>query len=169
MTEPKLYVGTFAKYNSGSIAGAWLCLSDYNDRDEFIEACEALHSDESDPEIMYQDSEGIPDAWYSEATAPPAELWEDWLDMDESERDAFSGFLSYDPRATLSDFRDAYQGTYPSEADFCEEYAENTGAIPANLPTWICIDWQASWDCNIGLDSFFSIHQGGEVLIFARL
>jgi hypothetical protein len=26
---PRIYVGTYAKYNAGSIAGAWLDLDDY--------------------------------------------------------------------------------------------------------------------------------------------
>lgn len=56
----KLYVGTYAKYNSGSIAGAWLDLEDYADRDSFLVAARELHKDESDPELMYQDFEGFP-------------------------------------------------------------------------------------------------------------
>jgi len=31
-----VYVGTYAKYNQGSIAGAWLNLEDYSDKDTFI-------------------------------------------------------------------------------------------------------------------------------------
>ena len=33
----KLYVGSYAKYNNGSIAGAWLELNDYGDSEEFLE------------------------------------------------------------------------------------------------------------------------------------
>ena len=29
----KLYVGTYAKYNSGSLAGDWLNLDDYSNKD----------------------------------------------------------------------------------------------------------------------------------------
>ena len=29
--EPRIYVGTYAKYNDGSIAGKWLDLNDYED------------------------------------------------------------------------------------------------------------------------------------------
>jgi len=53
----KLYVSTYAKYNSGSLAGAWLDLDQYSDADAFERACLALHQDERDPELMFQDCE----------------------------------------------------------------------------------------------------------------
>ena len=40
----RIYVGTYAKYNAGSIKGAWLDLEDYADRDAFLEACRELHN-----------------------------------------------------------------------------------------------------------------------------
>ena len=39
LSEAKVYVGTYAKYNNGSLFGAWLDLSDYSDKEEFYEAC----------------------------------------------------------------------------------------------------------------------------------
>ena len=51
-TSPALYVGTYAKYNAGSLGGAWLKLDDYSDRSEFLAACAGLHADESDRELM---------------------------------------------------------------------------------------------------------------------
>lgn len=35
----KLYCGTYAKYNGGSLAGAWLNLDDYKDGAAFEAAC----------------------------------------------------------------------------------------------------------------------------------
>lgn len=49
---PKIYVGTYSKYNNGSIDGKWITISDYNTYEEFVDACRELHSDESDPEFM---------------------------------------------------------------------------------------------------------------------
>ena len=34
-TEPAIYVGTYGKYNSGSIEGKWLKLNDYEDIESF--------------------------------------------------------------------------------------------------------------------------------------
>jgi len=75
----KLYVGTYAKYNRGSLAGAWLNLDDYRNADEFAAACRRLHRDERDPEFMFQDVETDPGAdWqeglYSESGIP-REYW----------------------------------------------------------------------------------------------
>lgn len=55
-----VYVGTYRKYNNGSIAGAWLTLNDYKTPEDFWRACRLLHSDERDPEFMFQDYE-LPD------------------------------------------------------------------------------------------------------------
>lgn len=52
---PSIYVGTYHKYNCGSIAGKWLNLTEYSSKEEFYEACKELHSDEEDAEFMFQD------------------------------------------------------------------------------------------------------------------
>ena len=153
-TSPALYVGTYAKYNSGSLKGAWLKLDDYADRDAFLEACAELHADESDRELMFQDCEGFPKCWYSESSAPPNILWE-WLALDDGERLAFEVYADgkgSDDTCTIDDFRDTYAGTADSEADFAERFAEDTGAIPKDLPSWIVVDWQATWKCNLRFD-----------------
>ena len=61
MNDPKIYVGTYAKYNAGDLSGAWLSLRDYATYEELIEACLELHSDEADPELMIQDCDDMPD------------------------------------------------------------------------------------------------------------
>lgn len=67
----RVYVGTYRKYNEGSINGGWLDLADYPSYNDFLGACHRLHKDESDPEFMIQDNEGFPDGldcmeWMSE-------------------------------------------------------------------------------------------------------
>lgn len=57
----KVYVGTYKKYNGGSLAGAWLSLADFKDYAAFLAACKKLHNDEADPEFLIEDSEGFPD------------------------------------------------------------------------------------------------------------
>jgi len=66
-TTASLYVGTYAKYNNGDLTGAWLRLEDYSDAEAFLSACAVLHSDEADPEFMFQDYEGFPSSFYSES------------------------------------------------------------------------------------------------------
>lgn len=54
--ETKIYVGTYHKYNNGSIQGAWIDLENL-DKEEFYLKCQELHKDEEDPEFMFQDWE----------------------------------------------------------------------------------------------------------------
>ena len=66
VTVPAVYVGTYHQYNGGSIFGKWFDLTDFDDEDEFYDACRALHASEDDPEFMFQDWEGIPSQFASE-------------------------------------------------------------------------------------------------------
>ena len=67
----RVYVGTYKKYNEGSLNGGWLNLADYATYGDFLRACKQLHKGEHDPEFMIQDSEDFPDGldcmeWLSE-------------------------------------------------------------------------------------------------------
>ena len=71
----KLYVGTYAKYNSGDLSGAWLDLDKFANAEEFEAECKRIHRDEKDPELMFQDVETDPgcdwqDGLYSESSIP---------------------------------------------------------------------------------------------------
>lgn len=85
MNDPKIYVGTYAKYNAGDLSGAWLSLRDYATYEELIEACLELHSDEADPELMIQDCEDFPDGLDCMESLSREE-WQDVMDaLNESE------------------------------------------------------------------------------------
>lgn len=59
--DSKVYVGTYHKYNSGSLSGAWISLAGCKDYDDFLAQCRKIHSNERDPEFMIQDCENMPD------------------------------------------------------------------------------------------------------------
>lgn len=61
MNNPRVYVGTYGKYNNGSLAGGWVSLLECKDYQDFLSKCRALHRREHDPEYMIQDSEDFPD------------------------------------------------------------------------------------------------------------
>jgi antirestriction protein len=109
--EPSIYVGTYAKYNNGSIAGKWLVLSDFDSRDEFYEACKELHKDEADPEYMFQDYQGFPKAFYSESSVQE-ELW-DWLALDEDDQKLLEVYKdNVNQEGGIEEARDAFAGQY---------------------------------------------------------
>lgn len=138
----QVYVGTYAKYNTGSIQGAWLNLEDYSDREAFYLACAELHKDEADPELMFQDHEDIPDGMIGESWISP-DVWE-WLELSEHEQKVVQAYrqgVSAD--STIEQALEAYAGTANSEEDYAQNYAEEIGALDENA-RWPnnCIDWE---------------------------
>jgi antirestriction protein len=138
----KIYVGTYAKYNNGSIAGAWLTLSDYSGAEQFIDACKELHKDEIDPELMFQDFDDIHKNYCYEC-----------IDMQEvyyyinaclsDNKDVIDAGL--DCEIPLDSIIDAYQGEYDSDIAFAQQCAEECGAITHNEKWPLnCIDWESA-------------------------
>ena len=58
---------------------------------------------------------------------------------------------------SLEQFEDSYQGQHRSEGDFVESILEDCYEL--NLPNWVCIDYQLTWDANLRHD-YFSINTG---------
>jgi antirestriction protein len=167
-TTPRVYVGTYAKYNNGSITGAWLDLEDYSDRDAFLEACKELHKDEADPELMFQDFEGFPRGYYSESEIS-AELW-DWLDLDEDDRELLAVYQDgVDESGDIERARDAFMGKADSEADWAAQWLEDTGGlegVPEHLQNYI--DYEASArDARLGGDVVF-VRKDGDLWVFSN-
>ena len=127
LSEARVYVGTYNKYNNGSLFGKWLDLSDYSDKDEFLEACADLHKDEQDPEYMFQDYENIPETLFSESSLSEKffELRDATENMDETVQEAFfiwcedanKDFNKEDADSLVSAFTNDYIGQYDSEED----------------------------------------------------
>jgi antirestriction protein len=153
-TDSRVYVSTFARYNSGSLFGAWIDL-DGHDSDSFHAACLELHKSEFDPELMFQDFEGFPRSLYSECSLSPV-LW-DWLDASESDREVWQAYaeaLGYPlDETTLEQAQDAFCGEFDSVEDFAEqtcEDCENLSSVPDYLRA--CIDWKAVWNSALRFD-----------------
>jgi len=124
--KPRVYVGTYAKYSGGSIAGDWLNLEDYDTEAEFYAACKELHKDESDPELMFQDFEGIPSDWYGECSIS-AKVWE-WLDLDDDDREKVVALIGSLGAHYLGDLQKAVDNYIVGHADRFEEFAEEMAA-----------------------------------------
>jgi antirestriction protein len=143
LSRPAVYVGTYAKYNNGSIEGAWVYLDDFTNEEEFYAFCHELHKDEEDPELMYQDFEEFPKRYYSESYIN-SDLWE-WLALDDNEKDILEAYLEcFGFDGTIEDAMDAYQGQFDNDIDFTMELLESCGDIPKELPSYIVIDWEAT-------------------------
>lgn len=129
ITTPAVYVGTYHKYNSGSIAGQWFELTDFDDKADFYEACKVLHADECDPEFMFQDWEGIPSQFVSESSINWDFIAAFKQAEDERQEDAFLAWASYTGECDFDDFRDAYLGQAESEEAYAMEMIEDSGLL----------------------------------------
>jgi len=163
---PRVYVGTYAKYNDGSIAGEWIDLEGH-DADSFRDACLELHKDEADPELMFQDFEGFPREYYGESGLDP-KLW-DWLDLTEDEQELLAVYLEHvNQDGTLEEAQDAYAGKFNSEEDWASDFLEETGAlesVPENLRYYIDF---AAYARDAGIDSVHFVQHEGDVWVFYR-
>lgn len=138
-SEAAVYVGTYGKYNQGSIEGKWLKLDDYASYDDFLKAALELHKDEEDPELMFQDFEGFPKRYYGESSID-ADLW-DWLALDEDDRELLEIYIDEvnDEKATIEQARDAFQGKYDSEEDWAANFIDDAGLSEESLRNYLTI------------------------------
>ncbi len=146
ISEARIYVGTYAKYNGGSIFGKWLDLSDYSDKEEFYEACRELHKDEQDPEFMFQDWEYIPsdligESWLADNIF---EIIEAIDELDDDKKAAFEVWLNHgnhdittkDITDLIRSFEDDFQGAYNDEEDYAYEIVDECYDLPEFAKTY---------------------------------
>lgn len=162
----KVYVGTYAKHNAGSIKGAWLDLEDYSDAEEFISACLKLHSDEPDPELMFQDFEGFPREFYSESMIKPG-LWE-WLELSEDERNIWAAYQDgVNASGTAEDAKEAFSGIADTKQAFAEQLWDDCG-MTEQVPEFArsYIDFEAvARDLDLSGDYSF-VRYDGQLYVF---
>lgn len=121
--SPALYCGTYGKYNEGNLGGMWVDISTFDDYEDFVNFCYAIHSDEEDPELMYQDYENMPGSLYHESMGE--EEFNNLLKYcelcDEYNVSAVDDFLERFSPDDLDMMQDSYVGVYDSEEDFARE------------------------------------------------
>ena len=153
----KLYVGTYAKYNSGSIFGKWLNLDDYSTRDDFLRACKELHKDEPNPELMFQDCEyenELEKKFYSESHIDES-YWDYKEALEQSclNADIVAEYLNINNlepcKENIEKADENFHGCYLSRADFVEEFFEsditNLTPILSNNIDWDSVAEELSY------------------------
>jgi len=146
----RIYVGTYKKYNEGSLEGDWLDLNDYSDKEEFLIACRELHKDEKEPELMFQDydaDESWESYFYSEYGISEDYWTAKEMIQDSGLSDEIIGCYlecnGYDSLKSIQNAIDCYVGTYNSKEDFAIACTENDNIDYDSLPYYIrcAIDW----------------------------
>ena len=66
--------------------------------------------------------------------------------------DIVDAFVEYHGLSCVEHCEDAYKGSYDSEADFAEEFVND---VYGDVPSFVVVDWQATWDQNLAYDFDF--------------
>lgn len=179
----KIFLTDYASYNNGTQFefGHWVDLSDFSDADELMQyiSDHLAEADKISPlpcggvreEIMITDFEGFPKVFYSES------MWEnefeklfEYLSLDEYDRkliEMYADATGYSiDDINIRDAQDRFHGTADSYAEFAENMAEECGDIPKDMPSWIVIDWEASWNCNLRYDYTTATDENGTIYFF---
>lgn len=150
-TTASVFVTTYGVGNEqGFATGKWFDLTDYSDKDEFIEAATEYAQDvlgDHDPELCFADYESsFADLDLISECHVDSQVW-DLFDMDSSDLDMVIAYTSNvgvngSFEDMLSEAQDCYQGQYDSDADFAQETLQDCGYLE-DLPSFIeChIDW----------------------------
>jgi len=101
--QPAIFVADYASYNEGHICGAWFDLSDYSDKDEFMEKISEffleldqvapLDSEYPREEMMFQDWQCIPDSLIGESHIDES-FWayQQFIDESDDNKEMFEAF-----------------------------------------------------------------------------
>ena len=80
--------------------------------------------------------------------------------VDQYGEEVVESFLEIFDIDSIGSLSDAYMGQYDSGAEFAQSIAEDCGEVPRDMPSWIEIDWKASWD---NLDYDYTEGSGGHI------
>ena len=139
ISSPRVYVGTYGKYNAGSLAGAWLELSQFDNFDAFMKKCKEVHKDERDPEFMIQDVECWPDGF----SAPECISREEFDDVMTAYRESIEADErpeTQGERLELVEYSEKAVAVIGDTKDFKEQLKAMGGRFNARLtcgPGWV--------------------------------
>ena len=78
--------------------------------------------------------------------------YEDYARMvEEYDQETVDSFIEVFDLMDVEHLQDAYMGNYESGAAFAESFVSDTGYIQNDLPYWIAIDWEETWE-NLSYD-----------------
>ena len=82
--------------------------------------------------------------------------YEDYARMvDEYDQETVDAFLEEFDLMDVEHLNDAYHGRFDSEAEFAETFVNDCYGLP-DMPYWISIDWEKTWDDGLSWDYTFN-------------
>ena len=71
--------------------------------------------------------------------------------VEEYDQETVDSFIEVFDLMDVEHLNDAYMGHYNSGAEFAESFVSDVGYIQTDLPYWIAIDWEETWE-NLSYD-----------------
>jgi antirestriction protein len=153
---------------------------DHYDRDDFMEACQekarelmgadAPKDEDGEPveiDLTFSDPDDEFPAGMVDTFDVEEDLWE-WLKLDDDDQKMVKTFRDdEDMTESVERIMERYQGTFRNEAEWAEDYAEQTGlldSMPENLRSYFDFESFAR-DCRMGGDVSF-VDGGKGVYVF---
>ena len=126
---PAVYVGTYHKYNCGSLRGMWVDVTSFDTYAEFQNFCRAIHCDEEDPEIMIQDFQNCGNDFRSEFFEEQDFEWTNlyWELCERAGVEAVEDFLEFFDDSQLEEFDEKFIGNFSNPTEFACYWVEMTG------------------------------------------
>jgi antirestriction protein len=181
---PRVWVGCVACYNDGHLTGDWFTAIDCpRDLAEFDAAIKTHNLPESHTtpcldgpheELWVMDFEGFGGLLTGECSPAEAQRLAELIEpMGSDFIQALAAYVADErpdviDESTVESFEDAFCGMFDSGADYAQDLAEETGALPAEV-RWplSCIDWDHAWrELNYGGDNYSLDAPNGRVWIF---
>ena len=82
--------------------------------------------------------------------------YEDYTRMvDEYDQETVDSFIEVFDLMDVEHLQDAYHGQYSSEAEFAENFLNDCYGMP-DMPYWVAIDWEKTWDDGLSWDYTFN-------------
>ena len=82
--------------------------------------------------------------------------YEDYARMvDEFDQETVDAFLEEFDLMDVEHLNDAYHGRFDSEEEFAETFVNDCYGLP-DMPYWISIDWEKTWDDGLSWDYTFN-------------
>lgn len=83
LSELRVKVGAYGKYNNGSLFGVWLDLSDYSDKEDFYEFCREFRNDEEDTDDLVRNFQDEYQGQYDDEEDFAYQIVEECYDLSE--------------------------------------------------------------------------------------
>ena len=146
LSEARVYVGTYNKYNSGSLFRQVVRPFRLFGQGRIYGSVPGTAQGRPRPEFMFQDYENIPEALISESWLSDKffELRDAIEKLSETQQEAFFVWCDHhnndiseeDADDLISSFEDEYQGEYKDEEDYAYEIVEECYDLPEFAKTY---------------------------------